>query len=171
VADRPLRPATRHRHGGPLPRHPADRPQAPPSTDRSFACSPDQRPSSCGITRGFPRLSPAPGWVPHVFLTRPPRSTPERVPVRLACIRHAASVVPEPGSNSPSRLPTSVGGLSGLCNSIVTSSPMANRPDRNCGSLFTLYELRFSCQGAGGETKPARMAGGNTSSRLRVSAK
>ena len=33
----------------------------------------------------------------------------------------------------------------------------------------TLYELRFSCQGAGGETKPARTAGGNTSSRFRVS--
>ncbi len=33
--------------------------------------------------------------------TRPPRSTPERVRARLACIRHAASVDPEPGSNSP----------------------------------------------------------------------
>ena len=32
---------------------------------------------------------------------RPPRSTPEEVRVRLACIRHAASVDPEPGSNSP----------------------------------------------------------------------
>ena len=33
--------------------------------------------------------------------TRPPRSTLERVRARLACIRHAASVDPEPGSNSP----------------------------------------------------------------------
>jgi hypothetical protein len=36
-----------------------------------------------------------------VLRTRPPRSTPERVRARLACIRHAASVDPEPGSNSP----------------------------------------------------------------------
>ncbi len=33
--------------------------------------------------------------------TRPPRESPERNPARLACIRHAASVDPEPGSNSP----------------------------------------------------------------------
>ena len=36
-----------------------------------------------------------------MFLTRPPREPPEGDPVRLACIRHAASVDPEPGSNSP----------------------------------------------------------------------
>jgi hypothetical protein len=40
-----------------------------------------------------------------VFLTRPPRSAPEGAPVRLACIRHAASVDPEPGSNSPPSVP------------------------------------------------------------------
>ncbi len=33
--------------------------------------------------------------------TRPPRVPPESGPARLACIRHAASVDPEPGSNSP----------------------------------------------------------------------
>ncbi len=37
--------------------------------------------------------------------TRPPRSTPERARARLACIRHAASVDPEPGSNSPPMTP------------------------------------------------------------------
>ena len=36
--------------------------------------------------------------------TRPPRSTPEGARARLACIRHAASVDPEPGSNSPPML-------------------------------------------------------------------
>jgi hypothetical protein len=35
-----------------------------------------------------------------VLLTRPPLA-PRRGPVRLACIRRAASVRPEPGSNSP----------------------------------------------------------------------
>ena len=37
--------------------------------------------------------------------TRPPRSTPEGARARLACIRHAASVDPEPGSNSPPMTP------------------------------------------------------------------
>ena len=37
--------------------------------------------------------------------TRPPRSTPEEARARLACIRHAASVDPEPGSNSPPMTP------------------------------------------------------------------
>ncbi len=37
----------------------------------------------------------------HVFLSRSPLP-PRRVNVRLACIRHAASVDPEPGSNSSS---------------------------------------------------------------------
>src|SRR5260370_6095557 len=36
----------------------------------------------------------------HVFLPRPPLSR-LRKSVRLACVRHAASVYPEPGSNSP----------------------------------------------------------------------
>ena len=46
--------------------------------------------------------------VTHALLTRPPLSRktfhPERIKVkrfaRLACVRHAASVHPEPGSNS-----------------------------------------------------------------------
>jgi hypothetical protein len=42
-----------------------------------------------------------------VLRTRPPRSTPERARARLACIRHAASVDPEPGSNSPPMAPKS----------------------------------------------------------------
>ena len=45
--------------------------------------------------------------VTHALLTRPPlglnqicRSFNEIIPVRLACVKHAASVHPEPGSNS-----------------------------------------------------------------------
>ena len=55
----------------------------------------------CGITPRFRGLPPSVRQIAHVFLTRPPRVCPERHPVRLACIRHAASVDPEPGSNSP----------------------------------------------------------------------
>ena len=36
----------------------------------------------------------------HVVLTRPPLTLLQEC-VRLACVRHAASVYPEPGSNSP----------------------------------------------------------------------
>ena len=52
-------------------------------------------------------LSPCTGQVAHALLTRPPlmhrssdRNLPFCTPVRLACVRHAASVHPEPGSNS-----------------------------------------------------------------------
>ena len=60
------------------------------------------RPSwSWGITRRFHRLSPRKGLVAYALRTRAPLSLPRREdPVRLACIRPAASVHPEPGSNS-----------------------------------------------------------------------
>lgn len=57
-----------------------------------------------GISYGFPKLSQSLGQVTHVLLTRSPLITPEQAPkitVRLACVKHAASVRPEPGSNSP----------------------------------------------------------------------
>ncbi|OIU71595.1 hypothetical protein BHE18_00195, partial [Rossellomorea aquimaris] len=57
-----------------------------------------------GISPGFPELSQSYRQVTHVLLTRPPLikgklGFPKSA--RLACIRHAASVRPEPGSNSP----------------------------------------------------------------------
>src|ERR687885_1947842 len=43
-----------------------------------------------------------PGQVAHVLRTRSPVMRPLRgTPPRLACVKHAASVRPEPGSNSP----------------------------------------------------------------------
>jgi hypothetical protein len=60
-----------------------------------------------GISTGFPVLSPTSGQVAHVLLTRSPLGTPlpygRKALARLACVRHAASVNPEPGSNSPSK--------------------------------------------------------------------
>ncbi len=53
-----------------------------------------------GISCLFRRLSQSKGQVVQVLLTRSPLSI-RRYSVRLACIRHAASVHPEPGSNSP----------------------------------------------------------------------
>ena len=76
----------------------------------------------CGISSHFWLLSPSIRQVTHALLTRPPletdqicRSFNEMFPVRLACVKHAASVHPEPGSNSlikcslmHSRQPTSL---------------------------------------------------------------
>ena len=57
-----------------------------------------------GIRPSFPGLSQSQGQVTHVILTRSPLIHPVQAPgfiVRLACVKHAASVHPEPGSNSP----------------------------------------------------------------------
>ena len=62
----------------------------------------------CGINSRFQLLSPCVRQVTHALLTRPPLSILKLRPkslqriysVRLACVRHAASVHPEPGSNS-----------------------------------------------------------------------
>src|SRR6266508_43118 len=62
---------------------------------------------TCGISTDFSVLSPTRGQVAHVLLTRLPLGTRlpcgKRALARLACVRHAASVNPEPGSNSPSK--------------------------------------------------------------------
>jgi hypothetical protein len=60
----------------------------------------------CGISPGFPRLSPTRRQVSYVLLTRAPLySSPcGDFLVRLACVRHAASVDSEPGSNSRLKL-------------------------------------------------------------------
>ena len=61
----------------------------------------------CGISVSFPTLSRTQRQVAHALLTRPPLSCPHasrRInsnnSVRLECVMHAASVHPEPGSNS-----------------------------------------------------------------------
>ena len=55
-----------------------------------------------GISPGFPELSRSEGQITHVLLTRSPLVYPRRsLTARLACVKHAASVRPEPGSNSP----------------------------------------------------------------------
>src|SRR5579883_1929910 len=64
---RPLRPATDHRLGGPLPRQLANQPRPPLQANCSFNLS-----ALCGISPGFPRLSPTRRQVSHVLLTRSP---------------------------------------------------------------------------------------------------
>jgi hypothetical protein len=92
VAGRPLRPAIDRSLGRPLPHQQANRTQATPKAPRGFL--PQQ---ICGISPSFPGLSPTSWTCSYALLTRPPLTL---LPVRLACVKHAASVHSEPGSNS-----------------------------------------------------------------------
>src|SRR5690606_1848770 len=57
-----------------------------------------------GISPRFRGLSQSRGQVTHVLLTRSPLEHPRRgLSARLACVKHAASVRPEPASNSPTK--------------------------------------------------------------------
>ena len=55
--------------------------------------------TSCGISNCFRLLSRTQRQIAHALLTRPPLSVLLHS-VRLECVMHAASVHPEPGSNS-----------------------------------------------------------------------
>ena len=93
---RPLRPDTDLRLGEPLPHQLANQPRPPPKADCSFDLA-----MLCGISLGFPKLSPTQGQV--VTCYSPGRHCTHGLLhflVRLACVRHAASVDSEPGSNS-----------------------------------------------------------------------
>ena len=66
-----------------------------------FPYAPCSAKGLCGISSRFQLLSPCTGQVTHALLTRPPLSLSRKKNfVRLACVKHAASVYPEPGSNS-----------------------------------------------------------------------
>ena len=73
----------------------------------SFVAEPCDSAAVFGISSRFQLLSQRPGQVPHALLTRSPLGLPEYCYsldlVRLACVKHAASVRPEPGSNSPTK--------------------------------------------------------------------
>ncbi len=70
---------------------------------RNFQCVPCGINIPSGISRRFHRLSPGNGHVAHALRTLPPvaaRILLSRAAPRLACVKPAASVHPEPGSNS-----------------------------------------------------------------------
>ena len=108
VADHPLRSATHRSLGEPLPHHQANGAwtplQAPACKQRpALICEAEASRMLCGISPPFGGLSPTSGQVTHVLLTRLPLYSPPEGSflVRLACVKHAASVRSEPGSNSP----------------------------------------------------------------------
>ena len=93
----PLRPATDRRLGRPLPYQLANQPRTPPSAHCCVLLS-----DLCGIIFRFQKLFPTKGQMIHVLLTRTPLYSGDCSPflVRLACVKRAASVDSEPGSNS-----------------------------------------------------------------------
>ena len=77
-----------------------------PIQKKPFPTTPCEEAGTSSIRPSFPGLSQRKGQVTHVLLTRSPLSPKVQAPmdpVRLACVKHAASVRPEPGSNSPNK--------------------------------------------------------------------
>ena len=107
MADHPLRPATRLSLGRPLPHQLADATQAPPSAPLAELSSPG--PESQGTYAVLAVLSDR---CPPLKGRLPTCSSPVRrctqgrslFLARLACVRPAANVRSEPGSNSPCKV-------------------------------------------------------------------
>ena len=101
MAGRPLRPATDRRLGRPLPHQLANPTLAHPIA-RGLTIPRFPLTDVCGISQSFDWLFPTTGQIPKHY--SPVRRSSARIatPVtaRLACVRHAASVQSEPGSNS-----------------------------------------------------------------------
>ena len=77
MAVHPLRPATDHRLGGPLPRQLPNRTRAHLPPDSSFDPCTISTVVSCGISVPFGTLSPCGRQVAHALLTRPPLRQPQ----------------------------------------------------------------------------------------------
>ena len=101
MADHPLRPATDRRLGEPLPHQLANPTSAAPKAQGlAIPLFPAHR--ICGISVTFATLSPTSRYVPMLYspVRHSPSGASTHAAVRLACVRHAASVQSEPGSNS-----------------------------------------------------------------------
>ena len=109
--------------GEPLPHQLANAPRVHPSAtpESAFHSYAMRHKLLCGISTCFQVLSPLMGRLPTCY--SPVRhssfqlsaSTREERSVRLACIRHAAAVRPEPGSNSHNKVRTILRLLSSIC--------------------------------------------------------
>ena len=102
MAVHPLRPANHHRLGRPLPHQLANSTQAHLSATAkrpSFSFSRTYAVLT-SISRGYSSLKGRFLRVTHPFAAL---LSPKTFLARLACVKHAASVYSEPGSNSPSQ--------------------------------------------------------------------
>ena len=101
MAGHPLRPATRRSLGGPLPHQQADRPRAhpsPPELSTTVRCLKWSYSVLAPVSRSYPDVM---GRLLTCYSPVRRSCTPKGLTARLACVKHAASVRPEPGSNSP----------------------------------------------------------------------
>ena len=101
MAGRPLRPATDRRLGELLPHQLANLISAAPIARGPKV--PRFHPEIvCGISTAFAALSPTIGHVPMHYspVRHSPSGASTYAAVRLACVKHTASVQSEPGSNS-----------------------------------------------------------------------
>jgi hypothetical protein len=101
VAGRPLRPTTDRCLGRPLPHQLANLISAAPVARGSCESPAFTLRSHAVLIRlspGYPPLLGTFRYITHPFATR--HQDCSRAAVRLACVRHAASVQSEPGSNS-----------------------------------------------------------------------
>ena len=104
MADHPLRPATDRRLGKPLPHQLANPTSAAPRARgpcRSPAFLRREYAVLAPLSRRYPPLRGTFRCIPHPFAAR--RQDCSRAAARLACVKHAASVQSEPGSNSSVR--------------------------------------------------------------------
>ena len=102
MADHPLRPATHHRLGEPLPLQLANGTQSSLTAHIAFIILGCPKIIISGISIRFQMLSLTVRQVLYALLTRPPPKSKLKNPnsSRLACVKHSVSVHPEPGSNS-----------------------------------------------------------------------
>ena len=104
MADHPLRPATDRRLGEPLPHQLANRTSAAPIAPGPCGSPAFLRRAYAVLIRlspSYPPLRDTFRCIPHPFAAR--RQGCPRAAARLACVKHAASVQSEPGSNSSVR--------------------------------------------------------------------
>ena len=101
MADHSLKPATDRRLGEPLPLQLANQTQAHQKAilTNHFILVGVTRPKRIRDYPSFPKGIPFLKVNSCVLLTRPPLESIKKL-VRLACVKHTASVHPEPGSNS-----------------------------------------------------------------------
>ena len=90
VGDLPLRTPRHRRHGGPLPRHPANVTRAHPPPGRPFPSQAMPPARIWGVSRRFRRLSPCGGQVAHALRTLAPVAAkvycyPSRCPSTCMC--------------------------------------------------------------------------------------
>ena len=103
MAVHPLRPATHRRLGGPLPRQPANGPRTHlPALPQDLSCTRHvagtSYPVLSHVSMCYPGLE---GRLSTCYSPVRRSGVPKDLTARLACLKRAASVRSEPGSNSP----------------------------------------------------------------------